>query len=120
VRLDDPNLRRFPYLYAVEVGRMGSDPSAGLRNYCCRRVLFVDDFWGLYEWGTSREHPARPARVQDRDMSSSIPVSPYYDIKKFLQVPVVSNGCSGPYWESATTRSHASAASSMRKAGCWC
>src|SRR6185503_14351315 len=35
VRLDDPELRKFPYLYAVEVGHMGLTDSevTGLRNY---------------------------------------------------------------------------------------
>jgi hypothetical protein len=53
VRLDDPALRRFPFLYAVEVGRMDLSEAEvrGLRDYLLAGgFLVVDDFWGTAEW----------------------------------------------------------------------
>src|SRR5690606_4258778 len=53
VQLDDPNLRKYPFLYAVEVGSMGLSPAEvqGLRNYLLAGgFLMADDFWGQYEW----------------------------------------------------------------------
>ena len=53
VPLEDSALRRFPLLYAVEVGRMAlTDAEAiGLRNYLLAGgMLIVDDFWGSLEW----------------------------------------------------------------------
>jgi hypothetical protein len=106
VRLDDPDLRRFPYLYAVEVGKMGlTDPEIqGLRSYLLAGgFLFVDDFWGLYEWGNFVANISRVLpeyKIVDMKLDHALFHS-YYDIQKFLQVPNVSNGCAGgPYYES--------------------
>jgi hypothetical protein len=53
IRLDDPALREFPILYAVEVGYMSLTEAErqGLRNYLLAGgFLVVDDFWGSREW----------------------------------------------------------------------
>src|SRR5690606_27269215 len=53
LRLDDPELRRYPFLYAVEVGRMDLTDAeiAGLRSYLLAGgFLMVDDFWGTRQW----------------------------------------------------------------------
>ena len=53
VQLDDPNIRRFPFLYALEVGYMYmTEPEAkGLRDYLLAGgFLMIDDFWGSGEW----------------------------------------------------------------------
>ncbi len=53
MRLDDPELRRFPFLYAVEVGYMSlTEPEVqGLRSYLLAGgFLIADDFWGTAEW----------------------------------------------------------------------
>ncbi|HEV2131182.1 MAG TPA: DUF4159 domain-containing protein, partial [Longimicrobiaceae bacterium] len=53
LRLDDPELRRFPFLYAVEVGYMALSEAEvkGLREYLLAGgFLMVDDFWGSYQW----------------------------------------------------------------------
>ncbi len=53
VRLDDPKLRRFPFLYALEVGDiLLSDAEVkGLREYLLAGgFLVIDDFWGTYQW----------------------------------------------------------------------
>src|SRR4029079_11506809 len=53
VRLDDPRLGRFPFLYAVEVGSMGLTEAEvnGLRHFLLSGgFLVTDDFWGTQEW----------------------------------------------------------------------
>ncbi|MDA0711372.1 MAG: DUF4159 domain-containing protein [bacterium] len=49
VRLDEPDLFQYPFIYMLEVGRMAlSEPERdGLRSYLKRGgFLLVDDFWG--------------------------------------------------------------------------
>jgi hypothetical protein len=51
VRLDDPGIRRFPFLYALEVGDMYMTESEvkGLRDYLIAGgFLMIDDFWGSW------------------------------------------------------------------------
>jgi hypothetical protein len=51
--LTDPELKKFPFIYMVEVGRLVlSDAEAkGLRDYLQGGgFLLVDDFWGNAEW----------------------------------------------------------------------
>jgi hypothetical protein len=105
VRLDDPNLRNFPFLYAVEVGYMGlSDPEIeGLRNYLLAGgFLIVDDFWGSAEWANFEENIRRVLpeyEIVDLPMTHPIFHS-YYEIEQVLQVPNYNNGCAGgPYHE---------------------
>ncbi len=53
VRLDDPALRHYPFIYMIEVGSIMLSPGEveGLRNYLLRGgFLMVDDFWGEEEW----------------------------------------------------------------------
>jgi hypothetical protein len=105
VRLDDPQLRSYPFLYAVEVGRMElTEPEVlGLRQYLAAGgFLLVDDFWGTWEWASFEEQihrvlPGRPIVDLPRDHPVFHTV---YDIKEVLQVPNVRNGMAGgPYWE---------------------
>src|SRR5215813_4677894 len=49
----DPNLFKYPYIYAVEVGQMelSSEEAARLREYLLRGGFWhVDDFWGLEQF----------------------------------------------------------------------
>lgn len=100
VALDDPALRRYPFLYAVEVGRMRlTEPEArGLRDYLLAGgFLVVDDFWGTAEW---RNFEAEIRRVLPEypivDLPLDHPIfSAFYDIEEVLQVPNVRNGMSG-------------------------
>ena len=105
IRLDDPNLRRFPFVYAVEVGNMAlSDPEVkALREFLLAGgILFVDDFWGTYEW-QNFEHNIR--RVLPEYQIVDLPLThplfhSYYSIKAVEQVPNIYNGCNGgPYFE---------------------
>lgn len=97
VRSDDPDLRRLPYLYAVEVGHMDltDEDAQELRDYLLAGgFLVVDDFWGTAEW----ESFARQMKkvFPDRDIVDLPPDHPlfhsYYDIDEVVQVPNVGNG----------------------------
>ena len=53
VWLTDENIRRYPFLYALEVGYMNLSEAEveGLREYLTAGgFLMIDDFWGSYEW----------------------------------------------------------------------
>ena len=100
VRLDDPNLRRFPFLYAVEVGNMAlSDAEVkGLRDYVLAGgFLVADDFWGSYEWQAfesemRRVFPEFPIVEVPRDHEI---FSAFYDIEEIIQVPNVGQAAEG-------------------------
>lgn len=54
IKLTDPNLFNYPWLYMVEPGRMELKEAEVplLRNYLRNGgVLMVDDFWGAKQWG---------------------------------------------------------------------
>ncbi len=105
VRLDDPELRRTPFLYAVEVGRMAlnEDEVLGLRSYLeAGGFLLVDDFWGTEQWQNFEDEirrvlPGRPIE----EISLDHPVfSSFYGIRELLQVPSIRVSMSGgPTWE---------------------
>jgi hypothetical protein len=100
IRLDDPELRRFPFLYAVEVGQMSlsDDEVRGLRDYLLAGgFLMVDDFWGTVEWRSFEE---QIRRVLPEYPIVEIPLdhpvfSTVYDISEIIQVPVVGQGVAG-------------------------
>jgi hypothetical protein len=103
IRLDDPALRRYPFLYAVEVGRMelGEAEATGLRDYLLAGgFLVVDDFWGTYEWAEFERNirkvfPDRPIVEipPDHELFRT-----FYQIEEIVQVPAVNN-IYGPTWE---------------------
>ncbi|MGD8320562.1 MAG: DUF4159 domain-containing protein, partial [Gemmatimonadota bacterium] len=96
VDLADPDLRRFPLVYAVEVGQMELTPDEvhGLRDYLSAGgLLIVDDFWGSREWARfeaniRRVLPGRPIVELPRDHPL---FSSYYQIDSIVQVPNVRN-----------------------------
>jgi len=98
IQFTDPELRRYPYVYAVEVSNMRlSDAEVeGLRSYLLAGgFLFVDDFWGTYEWAAFEEQlkrvfPDRP--IIELPLDHPI-FKTYYDIDKIVQVPNVDNIC---------------------------
>ncbi len=105
VRLDDPKLFKFPFIYALEVGAMGLTDSEAraLRTYLfAGGFLFIDDFWGSYEWMNfereiSRVLPGYPIQELSLDHPAFTTV---YDIDSIVQVPNVGNGTrGGPTWE---------------------
>jgi len=104
VLLDDPELRRYPFLYAVEVGYMALSDSEveGLRSYLLAGgFLVVDDFWGTYEWANfeaemARVLPGRPIV----DLPPDHPVfNAVFEIDEVLQVPGIRNARNGRTWE---------------------
>jgi len=100
VRLDDPELRRYPFLYAVEVGHMALTDAEvqGLRSYLeAGGFLVVDDFWGPYEWDNfeynmRRVLPGRP--IVDITLDHPL-YSAFYQIDEVVQVPNIWNGRRG-------------------------
>jgi hypothetical protein len=105
VPLEDPGLRHFPLLYAVEVGRMAltDEEIKGLRSYLLAGgMLIVDDFWGSREWANFEREisgvlPEFPIVELPRDHAV---LGTFYHIKEILQVPNVGNAVrGGPTWE---------------------
>ncbi len=105
VQLTDPNLGRFPFVYAVEVGYMALTDAEvlGLRRYLLAGgFLVIDDFWGTFEWENFRLEferilPGRP--IVDLPLDHPL-LSCFYNVKEILQVPNVGNGIAGgPTWE---------------------
>jgi hypothetical protein len=97
VRLDDPNIRRFPFLYALEVGSMGLSEAEveGLRGYLeAGGFLVIDDFWGPYEWEVfqreiGRVLPGRP--IYELPKTHAV-FNNVYDVASVVQVPNIRNG----------------------------
>ena len=94
VQLHDPDLRRFPFLYALEVGRMSlTRPEIeGLRSYLLQGgFLVIDDFWGSQEWAQF-EYEIRQVlpefQIVDLPLDHNI-FTAFYDIDEIVQVPNV-------------------------------
>lgn len=105
ILLDDPNLRRFPFLYALEVGYMDlTEPEVqGLRSYLeAGGFLVIDDFWGLQQWRNFQFNIERvlPGReIVDLPMDHPL-FSAFYDIEEVRQTPAINRGIGGrPTWE---------------------
>ena len=100
VALDDPDLRRYPFLYMLEVGDMQLTPPEveGLRDYLMAGgFLFVDDFWGTYQWQNFEWeiHKVLPG-YEIVELSLDHPLfSNFYVIEEILQVPNRGNGRAG-------------------------
>lgn len=104
VTLDDPELRRFPFVYALEVGRINLSPAEvrGLRDYLLAGgFLFIDDFWGDDEWWYFENQirqvlPEYP--IVDLPITHGIYRS-FYEIREILMVPSVGNARDGRHSE---------------------
>jgi len=100
VLLTDPNLRRFPFLYMLEVGSMHLPPDEveSLRGYLLAGgFLFVDDFWGTWEWQNFEYeiHQVLP-EYEIVELPADHPLlSTFYVIDEILQVPNVGNARRG-------------------------
>jgi len=96
VRLDDPDLRRFPFLYALEVGYMYMTEAEvkGLRDYLLAGgFLMIDDFWGTWEWANFEAEIKRVLpEYQIVELSLDHPVfNTVYKIEEIIQVPNLGN-----------------------------
>jgi hypothetical protein len=96
VSLANPDLRKFPLIYMLEVGGMDmSDAEVeGLRGFMdAGGFVIVDDFWGQREWDVfeynmRRVYPDRPIV----DVGLDHPVyTAYYTIDRVEQVPAIGN-----------------------------
>jgi len=105
VRLTDPELGKYPFLYTVEVGYMALTEGEveGLRRYLqAGGFLVVDDFWGTMEW---ENFQAQFARILPGYPIVDLPLTHpifncFYDVKEIVQVPNVGQGMQGgPTWE---------------------
>lgn len=105
VALNDPSLRRYPFLYALEVGRMSLTESEvqGLRDYLdAGGFLVIDDFWGMREWENfeyemARVLPGRP--IVDLPLEHPL-FHAFYSIDEVRQTPAIGRGVNGiPTWE---------------------
>jgi hypothetical protein len=105
VRLTDPSLRSFPFLYALEVGRMAlmDEEVEALRSYLLAGgFLMIDDFWGTYEWQNFENEIGRVLpEYSIVELPEDHPLfSTFYDIDEILQVPAVSYAWyGGVTWE---------------------
>lgn len=97
VRLDDPELRRFPFLYILEVGfmRLSQAEVRGLREYLLAGgFLVVDDFWGNWDWANFEYEMSQVLpEYEIVDLPLDHPIfSSFYRIDEIIQVPNVGNG----------------------------
>lgn len=105
IRLDDPDLRRYPFLYALEVGDMALTDAelTGLREYLLAGgFLVIDDFWGSWEWANfeyeiKRVLPEYP--IVELPLDHAV-FDTVYKIGEVIQVPNINNAArGGPTWE---------------------
>jgi len=104
VRLHDPALRSFPFLYALEVGYMNLSEAEieGLRDYLkAGGFLVIDDFWGSQEWAQFEYQmglvfPNNP--IIDLDLDHPV-FKTFYEIDEILQVPAYGRYWGGPTYE---------------------
>jgi hypothetical protein len=97
LELDSPQLRKYPFLYILEVGSMKLSDSevAALRDYLqAGGFMVVDDFWGTWAW---QNFEAEMKRVLPERTIVDVPIehpvfNAFYDVTEILQVPNVYQG----------------------------
>jgi len=100
ISLSDPELRRFPFLYMLEVGDMALPPQEleNFRNYLLAGgFVHIDDFWDVNEWANFEREIRRVLPEYD---IVDVPLDHMifkiiYPIEQVLQVPSINNGSSG-------------------------
>ena len=97
LRLTDPELRRFPFLYILEVGywNLTDAEVEGLRDYILAGgFVVIDDFWGTWAWQNFESEMRRV--LPDRPIEEVPPDHPvfniFYNISDIVQVPNVRQG----------------------------
>lgn len=95
--LADPDIRRFPFVYVLEVSGMDltEEQVIGLRNYLSAGgFLVVDDFWGPYALDNLERQLARvfpDKRLRELPLNHSV-FNNVYDVSNVVQVPNVRIG----------------------------
>ncbi|MGH7446900.1 MAG: DUF4159 domain-containing protein [Longimicrobiales bacterium] len=96
VALDDPELRRHPFIYMLEVGYMSltADEMKGLRDYLLAGgFAFIDDFWGTRQW-QNFERQMRIVLPEHEivDLPLDHPIfNSLYHVRALVQVPSINN-----------------------------
>jgi len=111
LRLEDPNLFQYPFLYAVEVGYsyFSDAEAARLREYLERGgFLVVDDFHGTREWANFEQQirkvfPNRP--IREVELSDPI-FHVFFEIEEKRPVPGLQFLYSGRMFEQDGTAAH--------------
>ena len=104
IYLTDQNLSRYPFLYMLEVGNMTltEQEVESLRRYLqVGGFLFIDDFWGSWEWMAFDREISRVlpgAMIVDLPLEHPLFHS-FYDIEKIEQVPSIRIVNGGPTYE---------------------
>lgn len=107
VAIMDPDLFKFPYVYAVEVGFMDlSDEEAErLRAYLLRGgFMHADDFWGGAQGGNFQFQMQKvfPDRQFELLNLKHEVFHSFFDVDQIMQIPNVTSGCNGGRtWEQA-------------------
>ena len=104
VRLDDPSLRRFPFLYILEIEDMALSPPEveGLRDYLLAGgFLVIDDFWGSYAFANLEQQMRQVfPQYQIVDIPPDHPIfNTVYKIDEIIQVPAFGRFYGGRTWE---------------------
>jgi len=115
MRLTDPDLFQYPFIYLIEPGHimLGPDEIEALRRYLLNGgFLMVDDFWGQNEWQgfytvIKQVFPEPEYEPVELDLDHQI-FHCVYDLKEKPQIPAIQvaiNGReSGITWERADAR----------------
>lgn len=111
LRLDDPDLFRFPFLYAVEVGYLdlSEENAVRLREYLERGgFLVVDDFHGSQEWQRfEREMKKVFPNRKIVDVEQSDPIFHcFFNIEEKKPVPGLQYLITGRIFEQDGTEEH--------------
>ena len=101
VRLDEPDLFKYPFIYMVEVGALAFSEAEreGLRSYLLRGgFLMVDDFWGDDAWENWKYEieqvlPPEGYPIVDVPLDHEL-FHIVFDIREVPQVPSVNH-----YWD---------------------
>jgi len=106
----DPDLFKYPFIYAVEPGGMyfSDKEAAQIREYLLRGGFFyLDDFWGRRERENFEEQMRKvfPEKQMEQLSPTHEIFHTFFDITEILQVPGEGRGCyGGPGWEVSDER----------------
>lgn len=97
IKLTDPQLREFPFIYVLEVGAMQLNEAEvdALREYLLSGgFLFIDDFWGSWAWENLAEQMQLvfPDREIIEIPSTHAIFNIVYEIEEIKQIPNLNNG----------------------------
>src|SRR5688572_19250319 len=96
----DDRIFDYPILYVVEPGftELSPEQPARLREYSMRGgFIFLDDFWGEYEWQNVQEQFRKIVpEFEIKELSLTHPIfHSYLDVEEIVQVPNVYNASRG-------------------------